>query len=156
MVFVCFASISNVLGKVKTNDANFFFKVIMKLPLNETIPINYVILLPWPERQKPPNQAFFLKLFWCYWPSPAEPWGGLRWKSQMERTRAHNKDKFDSLPWYRYIHREIANTGIPCIVKSTKHTWCYNDTDSLGGLHGDPSRPRTESIRLDAAALIYV
>ena len=48
-----------------------------------------------PERGKMPrDQAFLLRLFWCYSTSPAEPRGALRWESQMERTRAHNKDKW--------------------------------------------------------------
>lgn len=48
-----------------------------------------------PESEMPCDQALFsnsfdvvIRLF------PAEPRGGLRLKSQMERTRAHNKDKW--------------------------------------------------------------
>lgn len=61
---------------------------------NKIILINYVILQAWPWEQNAPWSSFRLKLFWCYSTFPAEPRGGLRWESQMERTRAHNKDKW--------------------------------------------------------------
>lgn len=122
---------------------------------NKIILINYVILLARPWERNAPWSSFLLELFWCYSTSPAEPWGGLRWESQMERTRAHNKDKWleheiwfialvqkhsqgNSQHWHAMNFKRLSNpksTRRPVMTWSpsgagrgpNQSAWCFSD-----------------------------
>lgn len=60
--------------------------------------------------------------------------------------------KFDSLPWYRNIHKEIAKNwhamNFKTLSDPKKHMSHYNDIESLRGLQGDSRRLWTKSIRV--------